>query len=112
MIRIFTDGACSGNPGPGGWAALIVRDGATMVPQTRTVLRRGDELLVVTPRKLREETEERLRSVSLSGRLAQWLEADRGKGVADTTKPPTEVGGPAAVIRSRRATWPRRPHRS
>ncbi len=22
-IRIFTDGACSGNPGPGGWAAVI-----------------------------------------------------------------------------------------
>ncbi|MDH7569349.1 MAG: ribonuclease HI [Armatimonadota bacterium] len=25
MIRIVTDGACSGNPGPGGWAALIIR---------------------------------------------------------------------------------------
>lgn len=24
MIRIVTDGACSGNPGPGGWAALII----------------------------------------------------------------------------------------
>lgn len=23
-ILIFTDGACSGNPGPGGWAALLV----------------------------------------------------------------------------------------
>lgn len=22
-IRIFTDGACSGNPGPGGWGALL-----------------------------------------------------------------------------------------
>lgn len=22
-LRIFTDGACSGNPGPGGWAALF-----------------------------------------------------------------------------------------
>jgi ribonuclease HI len=28
MIEIITDGACRGNPGPGGWAALIVRDGA------------------------------------------------------------------------------------
>jgi ribonuclease HI len=26
MIRIVTDGACKGNPGPGGWAALIIRD--------------------------------------------------------------------------------------
>lgn len=22
-VRIYTDGACSGNPGPGGWAALL-----------------------------------------------------------------------------------------
>jgi ribonuclease HI len=27
-ITVYTDGACSGNPGPGGWAALIVDDGA------------------------------------------------------------------------------------
>lgn len=24
MIDIYTDGACSGNPGPGGWGALII----------------------------------------------------------------------------------------
>ena len=28
MIDIYTDGACQGNPGPGGWAAIIV-DGAS-----------------------------------------------------------------------------------
>lgn len=28
MITIYTDGACKGNPGPGGWGALIV-DGDT-----------------------------------------------------------------------------------
>ena len=27
-IEIFTDGACSGNPGPGGWGAIL-RQGAT-----------------------------------------------------------------------------------
>lgn len=58
----------------GSSVSLIVRDGATMVPQLRTVLRRGDELLVVTTRKSREKTEQRLRAVSLKGRLAQWLE--------------------------------------
>ena len=26
-IEIYTDGACSGNPGPGGWAAIILNDG-------------------------------------------------------------------------------------
>lgn len=27
IVEIFTDGACSGNPGPGGWAALIRNHG-------------------------------------------------------------------------------------
>lgn len=27
-VKLFTDGACSGNPGPGGWAAIL-RYGAT-----------------------------------------------------------------------------------
>lgn len=26
-IKIYTDGACSGNPGPGGWGALLMIDG-------------------------------------------------------------------------------------
>ena len=25
-IKIYTDGACAGNPGPGGWAAIILTD--------------------------------------------------------------------------------------
>jgi cell volume regulation protein A len=60
----------------GASVSLIVRDGTTLVPQDRTVLRHGDELLVVTPRRIREKTEERLRAVSLGGRLAQWLRSD------------------------------------
>jgi len=27
MIHIYTDGACKGNPGPGGWGAIVQRDG-------------------------------------------------------------------------------------
>jgi len=27
-VTIYTDGACSGNPGPGGWGALLVYGGA------------------------------------------------------------------------------------
>lgn len=53
--------------------SMVVRDGQAMVPERRTVLKHGDDLLVVTPRKLREATEQRLRQVSANGRLAQWL---------------------------------------
>jgi len=28
MVEIFTDGACSGNPGPGGWGAILRYRGA------------------------------------------------------------------------------------
>ncbi|MFT4008652.1 MAG: potassium/proton antiporter [Nocardioidaceae bacterium] len=56
----------------GASVSLVVRAGETMVPDQRTVLRHGDDLLVVTPRRLREQTEARLRAVSLRGRLAQW----------------------------------------
>jgi len=27
-VSIYTDGACSGNPGPGGWAAILMAGGA------------------------------------------------------------------------------------
>jgi ribonuclease HI len=31
IVEIFTDGACRGNPGPGGWAALLRFDGQEKV---------------------------------------------------------------------------------
>ncbi|MGA8258342.1 MAG: potassium/proton antiporter [Nocardioides sp.] len=57
----------------GASVSMVIRDGETLVPEKRTVLKHGDELLVVTPRKMRVKTEERLRLVSARGRLAQWL---------------------------------------
>ena len=91
--------------------SLIIRGGESLVPDERTVLRRRDELLVVTPRSMRSRTEERLRQVSLGGRLAQWLgKDDHG---------PEPATGKARRGRVRRATpwrragasrsWPGRP---
>ena len=57
----------------GASVSLLIREGEIMVPEARTSLRTGDDLLVVTPRKLREATERRLREVSGGGRLAHWL---------------------------------------
>ena len=58
----------------GSSVSMVIREGETLVPERRTVLRRGDDLLVVTPRKQRERTEQRLREVSERGRLAHWLD--------------------------------------
>ena len=57
----------------GASVSMLVRDGQSLVPERRTVLKRGDDMLVVTPRRLRQATERRLRDVSIGGRLAQWL---------------------------------------
>jgi len=59
---------------PGASVSLVIRDGHTLVPERRTALRQGDDLVIVTPRKQREATERRLRQVSQGGRLAGWLD--------------------------------------
>jgi cell volume regulation protein A len=58
----------------GASVSLVVRDGKPLVPERATVLRHRDDLLVVTPRRVREATEARLHAVSDRGRLAQWNE--------------------------------------
>jgi cell volume regulation protein A len=62
---------------PGASVSLVIRQGEVLVPERRTVLRHGDDLVVVAPRKARLATEERLRQVSEGGRLAQWGSAPR-----------------------------------
>src|SRR4051794_25047356 len=51
---------------------LILRGDETLVPGRRTVLRHGDDLVVVAPTHLRDETEDQLRAVHLHGKLARW----------------------------------------
>ncbi|WP_229843664.1 potassium/proton antiporter [Streptomyces chryseus] len=57
----------------GAAVTLVVRDGTSFVPLPTTVLRRGDELLVVATDPVRDAAERRLRAVALGGKLAGWL---------------------------------------
>ncbi|MQA06234.1 MAG: potassium/proton antiporter [Streptosporangiales bacterium] len=57
----------------GAAVTLVVRDGAGFVPRQDTILRHGDELLVVATNEAREATERRLRAVSKRGKLARWF---------------------------------------
>lgn len=54
--------------------SLITRDSEVMVPDGRTVLRTGDQVLAVAARHKVGQVEDRLRAVSRSGRLADWYE--------------------------------------
>lgn len=57
----------------GAAVTLVVREGKSFVPLPSTVLRRGDELLVVTTDPVRDAAERRLRAVARGGKLAGWL---------------------------------------
>ncbi|MEU6403002.1 potassium/proton antiporter [Streptomyces sp. NPDC046985] len=57
----------------GSAVTLVVREGKSFVPLPSTVLRRGDELLVVATDPVRAAAERRLRAVGRGGKLAGWL---------------------------------------
>ncbi|WP_338900418.1 potassium/proton antiporter [Streptomyces sp. TG1A-60] len=64
----------------GSAVTLVVRDGTSFVPMPTTVLRRGDELLVVATDPVLDSAERRLRAVGQGGKLAGWLGTGNGNG--------------------------------
>ncbi|GAA1103649.1 potassium/proton antiporter [Streptomyces javensis] len=63
---------------PGAAVTLVVRDENSFVPLPSTMLRRGDELLVVATDPVRDAAERRLRAVGRGGKLAGWLGTGAG----------------------------------
>jgi cell volume regulation protein A len=57
--------------------ALVMRGTETFSPQDNTVLRTGDDLLIVTPAPLRDQVEERLIQMGRHGRFARWKQRPR-----------------------------------
>jgi len=57
--------------------AFVVRDNRGFVPDRRTVLRHGDDMLVIASREVRPEVERRLRDVGRGGRLATFVTPTR-----------------------------------
>ncbi|QPP10857.1 potassium/proton antiporter [Streptomyces bathyalis] len=58
---------------PGAAVTLVVRDDKSFVPLPTTMLRHGDELLVVATDPVRDAAEKRLLDVGRGGKLAGWL---------------------------------------
>lgn len=72
----------------GAAVTLVVRDGKSFVPQPATMLRRGDELLVVATDPVRDAVERRLRAVGQGGKLAGWLgTGESGPAAAKNPRP-------------------------
>ncbi|MDT0495251.1 potassium/proton antiporter [Streptomyces griseus] len=80
----------------GAAVTLVVREEESFVPSPTTVLRRGDELLVVATDPVRDKAEARLRAVGEGGKLAGWLGTGGGTGPSGTPGNP----GPPALAKA------------
>ncbi len=59
-IEIYTDGGCSGNPGPGGWAYVLITDDGTLITNS------GNSLMTTNNKMELSAVIEALKSVSLN----------------------------------------------
>jgi cell volume regulation protein A len=59
---------------------LVLRDQEAFVPTPQTMLRHGDDVIVVTAGRARDAVEARLRAVSAGGKLSGWLDGAGSAG--------------------------------
>ncbi len=95
-VEIFTDGACRGNPGPGGWGALLrygdnekrLYGGETRTTNNRMELMAAIEALAVLKQPCRVELT--TDSQYLRQGITQWLANWKAKGWRTASKKPVK----------------------
>ena len=95
-VEIWTDGACSGNPGPGGWGVLLrangaekeLYDGAFETTNNRMELRAAIEglLALKRPCKVRLHTD----STYVKNGITDWIKGWKAKGWKTANKKPVK----------------------
>ncbi len=96
VVNIYTDGACSGNPGPGGWGALLVfgehkkeiSGGEYETTNNRMELRAAIEALnaLKRPMKVRLHTD----STYLRDGITKWIASWKRRGWRTANKKPVK----------------------
>jgi len=95
-VEIFTDGACSGNPGPGGWGAILRWDGkerelsggAAETTNNRMELTAAIEALRALKRAVPVELY--TDSVYVKDGITKWIHAWKAKGWKTAAKKPVK----------------------
>ncbi len=85
-VVIYTDGACRGNPGPGGWGAILISGkhereifgGDTATTNNRMELTAAIEALIALNRPCRVELH--TDSQYLRRSISEWLSIWKGRG--------------------------------
>jgi ribonuclease HI len=96
VVEIFTDGACSGNPGPGGWAALLRYKGVEKQlsgGEPRTTNNRMEMIAAIKalealtkPSKVRITTD----SQYLMRGITEWIHNWKKRGWINSQKQPVK----------------------
>jgi len=96
MIEIFTDGACSGNPGPGGWGAIL-RSGETEKElfggEPQTTNNRMEMMAVIEAlRALKKPVEARIYTDSqyVQKGISEWIHGWKRRGWKTASKEPVK----------------------
>ena len=96
FIQIYTDGACRGNPGPGGWGALLksgqhekqLFGGEKMTTNNRMELTAAIKALEAV--KQRSTIELTTDSQYVRKGITEWLEGWKNKGWKNSQKKPVK----------------------
>ncbi|MFP5328679.1 MAG: ribonuclease HI [Alphaproteobacteria bacterium] len=96
LVEIFTDGACRGNPGPGGWAALLrtgdkereISGGEPLTTNNRMELRAAIEALNALKKPCRVELHSD--SQYLRDGITKWIHGWRRNGWRTADRKPVK----------------------
>lgn len=96
VVEIYTDGACRGNPGPGGWAALLLKGGVEreLSGATADTTNNRMELQAVIEalQALKRAVQARIYTDSQYVRLGvtEWLEPWKARGWKTSNRQPVK----------------------
>jgi ribonuclease HI len=95
VVEIYTDGACRGNPGPGGWAALLSWDGHEKEiagAETHTTNNRMELLAVIRALESLKKPRKQVRvftdSQYVRKGITEWLANWKARGWRTASKKP------------------------
>ncbi len=96
MIDIYTDGACSGNPGPGGWGAILRKDATEKELFGGEVLTTNNRMemtaVIEALRALKTPVEARVHTDSqyVQKGISEWIHGWKRRGWKTSNKEPVK----------------------
>ena len=92
MIKIYTDGSCIGNPGKGGWAAIIIKNGQKKTISGKEDNATNNQMELLAPIKALQEISNKSRieiftdSKYVKTGITEWITNWKKNGWKTSTK--------------------------